>query len=360
VALLIGALAGPFLLRHLPGNTSYYTALAWGLSQGPEAAAAFLSTFLRGYVLDASAGPRALQGAACLAALLVHAVDFAGDRGRSWTQPIVSAWLALAAPLLLVLVLQTSADPSAALYALPGAAIALATPVPIRGTRRRRGLAAVAALLAATSLWVGARAAGTAWRWATRPERDATFNRGWVTVVSADVREQKAFDVALADALARQGSGLVWSPFFDESSHVQTMEAYDRSGRLVLPAGPRYFTIYERYWRGFYPGASAREIGDRVYAAANGWVDLAVVLDDPARAESLRSRVNPFVANPITRFVARDVAERIRDDPRWRRVFVVESAHYGRVAGYRNLESRGRGYKPLLESHELFRSGIDP
>jgi len=91
-----------------------------------------------------------------------------------------------------------------------------------------------------------------------------------------------------------------------------------------------------------------------------GTRSIAVVLDDPGRAETIVSRVNVHAGNPFTRFVARDIAQRVAADDRWRRVFSVDSRYYGRVAGYRNRTLLGRGYHGVLESHGLFSSPIDP
>src|SRR5262245_22532541 len=214
--------------------------------------------------------------------------------------------------------------------------------------------------LAGVALVIGGRGALVASRWAAQPSQDPVFNSTWVTPVLRDVPDEKAFDAALADALVREGDGLVWNAFFDETSHVQTMEGFQRSGKLVLPAGPRFFSIHEPYWRGFYPDLSPAEVSKRVYAATRFWVDVAVVLGNPADAERVTSRVNGGVGNPYTRYVARDIAERVRSDPGWCPIFELASARYGRVVGYRNLESRGRGYRYVLQSHELFRSPIDP
>jgi hypothetical protein len=361
IGLVITALAGPFLVGHLEVNFFYYSQLAYGLGESPAAAARFLRDLLVDYGLDPSTPLAVLQTGGLAAIVLLHAAAWRRDPRRSWAPWLASAWIGLGIPLFMVFALQTAADPSAALYALPGLFAMLLTPGVVSGdaaARRALGRASVGLVLLAVV--IGGRAAGTGWRWATQPYRDADYNHAWVVPALRNVPDEKAFDAALAEALVRQGHGLVWNAFFDETGHIQTMEGFRRSGNLVLPAGPRYFSIHEPYWRGFYPRMSPAEVSERVYAATRLWVDVAVVLGDPSSADTVTSRVNEHVANPYTRQVARDIAERVRSDPGWRPVFELRSARYGRVVGYRNLESQGRGYQRVLESHEIFASSIDP
>ncbi|HYV58379.1 MAG TPA: hypothetical protein VE911_12570 [Candidatus Nitrosopolaris sp.] len=359
VAGVVAVLAGPTLVVHLRSNAYYYSRLAYGMGGNSIDTAHALLRVLEGYLLDRSLAVRSLQCAALAVAVGIHLVAFWWDAERAWSCLLVSAWLAVGIPLFVVLVLATPADPSLALYVLPGVLGAMLMPITAgeRAGRLRGGPALLLAVLAAV---VGGRAAVASWRWASDPLQDWRYNREWVTPSLPDIGDQKAFDVALADALSRQGDGLVWSPFFDETSHLQTLEAFFRSGTLILPAGPRYFSIHEAYWRGFYPHLSPQEVSDRVYAATCQWVDLAVVLDDPGRTRTVVSRVNVHVGNPFTRFVARDIAQRVAADDRWRQVFTIDSRYYGRVAGYRNRTSLGRGYRSVLKSHGLFSSPIDP
>jgi hypothetical protein len=346
---------------HFKGNLFYYSALAYGLGHGPEAAARFLRTFIVHYLRDRSRSLAVLQAGAFLGLVLVHAAVWRREPIRRWTPWLAAAWLGVGVPLFIVLVLQTPMDPSAALYAVPGLFVLLLTPAPVSWDPAARAVLGKASIaLAVLALVIGGRGVFGAWRWATQPSKDPAFNAAWVTPALPDVPDEKAFDAALADALVREGDALVWNAFFDETSHIQTMEGFQRTGKLVLPAGPRFFSIHEPYWRGFYPGLSPAEVSERVYAATRYWVDVAVVLANPAAADTVTSRVNTSAGNAYTRYVARDIAERVRADPRWRRVFELPSGRYGRVVGYRNLESNGRGYRYVLESPELFRSPIDP
>ncbi|HVQ29777.1 MAG TPA: hypothetical protein VMV21_09370, partial [Vicinamibacteria bacterium] len=361
IGMILAVLAGPFLLRHLGVNVFYYSELAYGLGQGPVAAARFLFNFLTDYAVAPSPPLAVLQVAVLARVAIFPLLAFPRDRDRALGPLLISLWLGLSIPVFLIFILQTPADPSAALYTLPGVVVALLAPTVLPDEdSTRRWLRRSSTVLVCLALVIGARAASAGWRWATHPSQDADFNRAWVTPVLPDLHDVKAFDRALAEALVGQGRGLVWNAFFDETGHIQTMEAFRRSGVLVLPAGPRYFSIHEPYWRGFYPGMSAPQVSERVYAAAGEWVDIAVVLGDPVRVETISSRVNDQVGNPFTRYVARDIAERVRADPRWRPVFELDSARYGRVVGYRNLAAGGRGYRAVLESHEIFSSPIDP
>jgi hypothetical protein len=358
VTLVVGVLAGPMLVAHLGSNAFYYSGLAYGL--GRKGSAHFLRQFLLNYV---DPGPTALRVLGCVAliALVVAHASARGQRGnQQWSSMLVSAWLAGGIPLFLIVVLRTAADPSPALCVLPGVFIALITPTRAEGPFETRRLTGLSGPLAVVALVIGVHAARSCWREATDPASDQRLFWDWVTHATPDVREHKAFDVALAGELSRQGRGLVWSPFFDETGPIHSMEAFYRFGNLILPAGSRYFSIHEAYWRAFYPGLSPSEIGERVYAAATRWVDVVVVADNPTRADAVFSRVDRHADNPCSRFVARYVAGRVAFDPQWRRVFRVESRDYGAVSGYRNLEAHGRGYRSALRSQSLVVSPIDP
>ena len=160
-----------------------------------------------------------------------------------------------------------------------------------------------------------------------------------------EVRAQKAFDIALARALALEGGSLTWIGYFQEYAWIPTMEAFYNHGAFPLPAGGGFFEDHEALWRGHYPGLSPLEVSDQVYAATNRWVDIAVVLDDPSRIEN-----NGYTDNDFSRTVAHRMSERIRIDADWRRVFAVESPRYGTLVGYRNLHSQGRGYDLALRN----------
>ena len=205
VTLVVGVLAGPMLVAHLGSNAFYDPGLAYGL--GGERSAHFLRRFLVNYV---DPGPSALRVLGCVAlfALVVAHPSGRGQRGNRWWSSVgVSAWLAGGVPLFLVTVLRTAADPSPALYVLPGAFIALTTPARAEGPFETRRLTWLSGPLAVVALVIGVYVARSCWRGATDPASDQRPALDWVTHTTPDVRDHKAFDVALAGELSRQGRG---------------------------------------------------------------------------------------------------------------------------------------------------------
>jgi hypothetical protein len=362
VALVVGVVAGPLITIHLKNNVFYYSALAlnYGVNQGAVASAFFLKRFLSDYIDPGTRSLGVLWWGACVAVWFGHACSLYRRGDTKWSDVFVTVWLAGGIALFFIAVLKSSNAPSAALYILPALFAALATPTVVKEPRIRRLLALGSAPLTVIAFGITAHSAQMYWRWAADPALDPAYNLGWVTISGPDIADRKAFDVSLARELSRQGKGLVWSPLFDETGHIHSMEAFYRFGTLVLTAGPRYYSVHAGYWSGFYPGLSPQAIVERVYAATNRWVDVAVVWDETSSEETRISWVGWHADNPTSRYVARDVAARLAKDPRWRKVFRVQSRGSGAVAGYRNLESNGRGYRPLLTGHSLFFTPIDP
>ena len=158
------------LVAHLGSNAFYYSGLAYGL--GRKGSAHFLRQFLLNYV---DPGPSALRVLGCVAlfALVVAHASARGQRGnQQWSSVLVSAWLAGGIPLFLIAVLRTAADPSPALYVLPGAFIALTTPTRAEGPFETRRLTGLSGPLAVVALVIGVHAARSCWRGATDPGSD--------------------------------------------------------------------------------------------------------------------------------------------------------------------------------------------
>jgi hypothetical protein len=114
------------------------------------------------------------------------------------------------------------------------------------------------------------------------------------------------------------------------------METFYRYGKLPSPAND-LFTVHEAYWLGFYPNLPENKLTERVYADTTKRADIAVVFDDPTRADKNKNTQWQAAPSQKSRLVAKYVAEQIRNDPNWKQIFVLESPHYGNLAGYRNL-----------------------
>ena len=323
IGIVIGILAGYFLIAHFESNVQFYSIKGYALGHGILSSA--------GSVIRSVGGFFSIPGTTVLGAIgLVNLAMFWKHTEQDWKNLVISIWFASAVILYLVLSVRVVGAGHATLYAVPLIFLAIISPAPIgkkqSGHRWLRPLTSVVIFLA---LLLGGYGTLTNHRWATHP--------------SPDAQAQKALDVALTEALHEEGGSLVWNAYFDEYAWIPTMETFYRYGEFPLSAGQAYFTVHETQWLGYYPNLSPGEVSERVYAATSRWVDVAVVFDDPKRADT-----NTRMTNPYSRSVARYVAERIRNDASWMRVFALETQRYGTLAGYRNLASQGRGYRPLL------------
>jgi hypothetical protein len=181
------------------------------------------------------------------------------------------------------------------------------------------------------ALFLGSRAAYNHYYDATHP--------------SADVREQKEFEVALANLLSNEGKKIVWNAYFDEYAWIPTMEAFYRFRQLPLPAGQSFFNTHKSAWQADYPDSALDKINERIYAASNKWVDIALVMADPETAET-----NSWMTNSYSRSVSKFIADKIPIDQNWERIFEIKSRKYGVIAGYRNRSTQGKGYPLVLRN----------
>ncbi|MEP0752689.1 hypothetical protein NDA03_10745 [Trichocoleus sp. Lan] len=315
ISVTTGVLAGYFLIFHLKSNLQYYTVYGYALNQSLLGSITFVIHFLVGYFFG-------IPGIFILSAIcLVNLVLFWKDVSQNWKDLIISVWYASAVILFLVLVLRAGEGGHATMYAVPLVFFAVVSPVTIsQNWSSHKVLVRLSAILIAVALLLGGRAALDNYSLATHP--------------SPEAKEQKALDVALAQELIRAGGSVVFCSYFDEYTVIPVMETFYRYGKLPL-AAKKLFTVHESYWSGFYPNLSANALTEIVYANTTKEVDIAVVFNDPVRADTnTKWQGKP---SPKTRLVAKYVAEQIRNDPNWKRVFVLENSHYGTLAGYRNL-----------------------
>ncbi|MEP0783654.1 hypothetical protein NDI33_07900 [Trichocoleus sp. DQ-A1] len=315
IGITTGLLAGYFLISHLKSNLEYYTVYGYALNRSLLASTTFVIHFLVDYLFGIPG--TFILGTICL----VNLVLFWQDISRRWKDLIISIWYASSVILFLVLVLRAGEGGHSTMYAVPLIFFAVVSPVTIsQNWSNHRVLVRLSAMLISVALLLGGRATLDNYSFATHPYPEA--------------KELKALDVALAQELIRAGGSVVWSSYFDEYTYIPSMETFYRYGKLPLPAN-KLFTVHESYWSGFYPNLSANKLSERVYADTTQQVDIAVVFNDPGRAETNTWwQVKP---SPKTRLVAKYVAEQIRNDPNWKQIFVLESPQYGTLAGYRNL-----------------------
>jgi hypothetical protein len=322
IAVIIGSCCGYFLIAHFDYNTHFYSVSAYNVGQGLLASARFIPRSLLKSI--------SVVGSFILLFIgLINLLLFLRNSSRDWKAILISSWTGSAVVFLLVVGIREVGADHVTLYALPLILIAVVSPAPLESERNRRALTRLACALFVTALlggWLGVK-----------------YNFQRATSALPEQEEQKAFDIALAQALYKEGGTLVWMAYFQEYAWIPTMEAFYRYKALPLPAGGGFFEDHEALWLGHYPALSPQEVSERVYTANTQWVDIAVVFDDPARADT-----NDWMDNPYSRMVSKSIAERIRQDANWKRVFAVESRRYGTVVGYRNLTSGRRGYDLAL------------
>jgi len=324
---IVGVLAGHFIVAHFGGNMYFYS--NYGYAHGQGAWASTIDTLTRLYRFVGRLLALGLVG------MFVTNLGVLRSEEMDWQEQAAIAWLAISHILLLSVVLQVVGHAHAFLYALPLLFLLAVSPVPWR----KAPLVSKAAIAFAIIVFVVAALLGSRYAWR---------NCQYAQRQSPEARDRKDLNVTLARAVTNQGERLIWNAYYDEHAWIPTLEAFYRFGGLPLPAGgPNFFTVHESQFRAAYPGLTPDELSRSVYDNTSQWVDVAVVFDDPAAADTRFD-------NDYSRAVARYVAQAIRNDARWKRVFTVESARYGTLAGYRNLAAHNRGaYDRRLQGQNL-------
>ena len=312
---VFGLVAGYYLVAHLRSNLSYYTTFQYDKNSGITAAASFLFQSARQYL-----------GVPTLLTLIVtFSLNLAMLYRRK--ENMEELILTLIAPLTIVVFLIFFLQPTLAmaqvlpyplLFLLPAFIAPASWSVP--GGKWRRLVNMIA-----TGVIVGSVCYGTSNAFASLSQAGKP---------SELVREQKAFDLALAKELVTQSDIVTWTTLFDEHHVIPTMEAFYDSHRFIAPVLGT-FSIHEAYWRGWYPGLNPAEVAEKAYLHISQSADLVVILEDPSRTELLMN-------NAYSRVVASEVARRVPLDSRWKRVFDLPHSRYGRVVGYRNQDASER------------------
>ncbi len=327
VAAILGILAGYYLVAHFKGTMEFYATYGYNLDSELYRSARATWRFFTSYL-----GYRYFV----LLALIFLANVLCGKRdqpGNRWLAAL--AWMALAHPLFLILVLGMGSHAQAAVYTLCPLFLLVLAPYPERerlSSPRVMALAAVAIIL--FSAWQGVSSAR------------ANMRQARVTTTLA--RQHKSMDRRLGKLLARQGDRLVWLALFDEYSWPPTMEAFFNQRKLPLPAGQDYFfSVHGSVWRGNFPGLDRSSISRLVYRNIKRYVDLVLVFRDPSRARR-------ELKNQTSAAVARFVAQTCRNDPGWKEVFRLEVTPYGPLVAYRQLRPARPGvYEKLLKGEPL-------
>jgi hypothetical protein len=221
-------------------------------------------------------------------------------------------------------VLQVVGHRQAPYYAIPPLIVLAVTPVPWetgRVSARRARILSTAVLAIALALGAGyaARQVVTAGR------------------TDAADRDRKRVSEELARAIHEQGGRLVIDDFYFCRSWMTAMETFYRYGELPLPAG--LWTPFPSYWPVLYPGLSPEAVCRAVYEEASRSVDVAFVQWDP-----------PQPGSRLSAMVSHHVSTTLRNDPRWERIRIVESAEFGPLAVYRRRTPPPGNYTTRLRS----------
>jgi hypothetical protein len=316
--MIITVLAGYFIVAHFTENMIYYSKMGYAANQGP-----YVATLDFARNLGAFVGWPMLGGLCLLGVLMLAGCG----SGRGTCVSVLPILTFLLAPFcFLALILQVAGHVQASLYCLPFLFLLLTSPV--EQTQHTRIFWRLAIVLLIVSLFV---APLSAWRQYSRAGTPLPYEQA-----------QKSLYVCLAEHLAAQKRDVIWNCFFDEYSWIPAMEAFYRSGVLALPAGGDFFSVHQAYWNTYYPGLTPEEVSRQVYERTKRLVDVAVVFESE---DAVAGRFN----NASSTTVARDVSQWVREDDRWRPIFVIESAIYGRLSGYLNSAPKNEGaYQRLL------------
>jgi hypothetical protein len=331
ICLVIGILSGYFLFAHLENNIQFYSIYGYALGQSVKSSAVSVAHSLMSFV--------SLPGAITLVTivLLYLLLLWKNLNKKKWANLVVLSWFALSVIVYLVLVLRQVGHPQAHLYALPLLFLLAVSPMPVLFNEQRtsqRRFTILGSVVTIMALLLGTKGIVSNYDLALHPLPEA--------------REQKNLDNTLAQGLSLHGSRKVWNTYFDEYAWIPTMEAFYRLGEFPLPAGQDYFfSIHESVFKGNYPNLTPDEVSKVIYENTCSWVETAVVFDDPSMAEAQFN-------NEYSRAVARYVAQTVRDDPHWNRIFEIESKRYGKLAAYRNIAKLDDGtYDKLLKGQVL-------
>jgi len=324
IAAVVGALAGYFLVAHFARNSYFYSNYGYALNGGVRASWVFVEYYLTNLLSGA-------VGLLLLSTLLIYIVQHRGELRARLGELLASLWIAGGLLAYIVVVQQVTLAVHPLWYLLPLLLIAAVTPFTISRPNQqgRRTLDLMGTLMLGAGVALGVQTYNQQLLFASQP--------------SEAVQQYKYLDIELGKALDAIGQPVVWNTYFDEYTPIPTMEAFYRSGKLHLPAGQVFFNAHETAWRADYPGLSAEQISQLVYAATRRYVDVAVVFSDPATAMSA-----PQLDNDVSRAVAQHMASSIRDDAGWTLVRTFDETPFGGLAVYKNSASNGAAYEAVL------------
>jgi len=321
-----GVLAGPFLLSHASSVAEFYRTYGYALGAPLGQTLHALRTSAGDFLAPTGVVFLALGG------LLKARHHFRWGGSLDACLSGAAVWLALAVPIFLLFVIRAATGHTVAFAVvcwwaallMPWGRSSLISPMKGIGRVVAPGMAA---LVLGGWIWQYSKE----WGEAAHPSVEAVGMR--------------LMQTQLADQLARVGRPLVWNAYFGEVSWIPALDAYYRHGILAIPLGQDYvFSVHESVYRGNFPGWPLERIQEFLYTNAARWLEIAVVFEEPKDLEK-------HLPNPTSRAVASYLSGRIRQDPRWEKIFEIRNPWFGKLGGYRNRMAPSDGYLEKLRGN---------
>lgn len=323
---VISLFSGGFIVYHLNANISFYTIYGYAINNDSPASLIAAGNAVKSFFFW---GKKGFLGFAFLYILVILLNLFSHNIKRLKSSlPLI--WLAVASPLFILLIKST--DARSVVYSMPFVFMLMVSPFPYDALRAKTPKKNLNLLFLTIVFLMSVIISFKFTAYAKK--------------ASLSEVQKKQFDVKLASQLVKLKRKIVWNVFFDEYAWIPSMEAFYMSGTLPLPAGQRYYNAHESAWKGDYPGLSPVEIVQRIYNSSCKWLDVVVVYRHPADAEK-----NKNMRNDTSRFVAKEIARRVRTDfKNWKLNVIIPSLEYGEVAVYENRKIPKGHYELFLRN----------
>lgn len=249
-----------------------------------------------------------------------------------WHGLLDCVWSVVGAGAVLTLACQIAVAPYAVEYILPILLFTLLCPIDWSSSPRvirRSLLTTLAKIVIPLALLVVAVVSldQTLHNWLWRPPKP--------TPQEAD---RKTVDDRLTDEIIQHFPDKVIGAYFDqfdEYAFVTTFERYGRTPRLLAN---RTFDIRAEYLQARFPKKSPKELADMAWREAVNKCDIVLVFNEPAAAFTPAPFDYGWCLNPYSEEIASRLAQRVRDDSTWKKLFVTPSKYLpGGVAAYANL-----------------------
>jgi hypothetical protein len=150
--------------------------------------------------------------------------------------------------------------------------------------------------------------------------------------------DRKSVNDRLTDAIIQHYPDKVIGAYFDQFDEYAFVTAFERYGRTPLLLPNRTFDIRAEYLQARFPKKTPKELADTAWREAVDKCDIVLVFNDPAAAFTPAPFDYGWCLNPYSEEIASRLAQRVRDDSNWKKLFVAPSKYLpGGVAAYANL-----------------------